>query len=593
MAGLAGDLGITVVNAILRYAFHGVLLWVDDVSRIALNVITFLGAAAIFRRGGMVAFGYLVAGRSQRLREALEASALWLVALASLLVLWTYPGYFRDALQRSFPVLQANEGVTAIWLGFGLACIALFTVEKLVRLPRRAIAIGALPGIVVAVACVGLQYVYVNGLASFDPLLPAAVIGAAAFLLGVPIAFTIATAALSYMVISQAHQLSSVAATSETGIENLLLVAIPFFLLAGALLQLGGIARRLADLLEAWCGHLPGGLLVTSVVAMYLFSGISGSKTADVAAVGSALKGAYEARGYPRHEAAAVLAASAAMGETVPPSIAMLILGSITTLSIGALFLAGIVPALVLAVGLIVAIVIRARGGRLPRGPRFRLRTALAAVPGATPALLVPVIVLSGILAGVTTPTEASSVAAVYGLVAAAVFYRATGPAEIWQLLREAALTAGMVLFILAAASLLAQAIVLDGLPDTLVSLFTSTGGRLAFLVVSVVGLVVLGAAFEGLPALLIFGPLLIPIAVHFGVNPLQYGILVIMAMGIGVFAPPIGVGLFVTAAIVEAPPHRTFKASAVYTGMLLVGLAIVAAFPEITLAVPHAFKLH
>jgi C4-dicarboxylate transporter, DctM subunit len=381
----------------------------------------------------------------------------------------------------------------------------------------------------------------------------------------------------------------SVPSTLGNGLASPLLAAIPFFMVAGVLMAATGMSRNLVGLIDHWVGHWRGGLLMTTVGTMYVFSGMSGSKTADIAAVGSVVREPLRERGYPPGETVAVLAASAVMGETVPPSIAMLVLGSITTLSISALFSAGLIPALVLAIALVGGIMLRARGRGLPKASvPFSFLTALRVVPASIPALLVPVIVIGSIIGGVTTPTEGSSVAVVYGLIAAAIVYRTLRPAILWQLLRDAAVTAGMILLILAAANLLTQAFVLDGLSQPVVAILTSTGSRLGFLVLTCVAMIVLGAVLEGLPALILFAPVLVPEAVRLGIDPIQFGILLIVSLGIGVFAPPIGVGLYIAAAIGGTSVADAIRPSLFYNLLLLIGLAVLISVPALTLFLPH-----
>ena len=218
-------------------------------------------------------------------------------------------------------------------------------------------------------------------------------------------------------------------------------------MVAGVLMEITAMARRLVETVQCWVGHWAGGLLMAEIVAIYIFSGISGSKSADMATIGAVMKAPMRARGYPAAEFAAVLCASAAMSETVPPSLAMLILGSVTSLSIGALFVAGIVPAIVLAAALIAAVVLRAaRRHGWDAGAPFRLRGALASLPPAIPALGVPVIVIGGIVGGLASPTEAGSFAVMYGLAAACLAVRSIGATGSTAAIRGATLTAGMIL---------------------------------------------------------------------------------------------------------------------------------------------------
>ena len=425
-----------------------------------------------------------------------------------------------------------------------------------------------------------------------DPLVPIAPILVIAFVAGAPIAIVLSLGGILYFLVTGLAPLVVVPAAFQAGIGSFVLLSIPFFMIAGALMDVTGMAARLIDMVEEWIGHWRGGLLLAEVVAMYIVSGMSGSKGADMATVGGIMKGPLRDRGYPPPESVAVLAAASAMGEVVPPSVALLILGSITTLSVGALFVAGIVPAALLAASLAAGIVLRSRAYDFPRGPAFDLRRALRSIPLALPALMVPLIVIGGIVGGVASPTEASSFAVVYGVVAAALVYGSIRLGTSWAGLRDATLLGGMVLFMVGAANLLSQAIVIDGLGRALAASFAALQDPAAFLLLSMAALVVIGFVLEGFPAILIAAPILLPVAERMAIDPLQYGILLVMAIGIGVFMPPVGIGFYVACAIGEAPAAATMRPSLIYTAFLLLGLIIAIVFPAVTLGLPHFFGM-
>jgi tripartite ATP-independent transporter DctM subunit len=271
----------------------------------------------------------------------------------------------------------------------------------------------------------------------------------------------------------------------------------------------------------------------------------------------------------------------------------MLILGSVTSLSISALFVAGIVPAMVLAATLILAVVLRSRrAGWRGAGP-FSLATAVRGLPGAVPALGVPVIVIGGIVGGVASPTESGSLAVVYGFVATALVFRRVGAASCYAAVREATLTSGMVLLMVAAANVLSQAIVVDGLGAAIGAALTQAHDPLLFLLLSMIALIVIGFLLEGFPAILIAAPIFLPAAERVGIEKLQFGILLIMATGIGVMMPPIGIGFHIACTVSDAPMNAAMRASFSYNLFLLLGLAIVVLIPGLTLFLPHAFGLH
>ncbi len=270
----------------------------------------------------------------------------------------------------------------------------------------------------------------------------------------------------------------------------------------------------------------------------------------------------------------------------------MLILGSVTSLSVGALFIAGFLPAAILAVTLIIGVIFRARKFGWPNGPPFNLMRALKSVPPALPALGVPVIVIGGLVGGVASPTESSSFAVVYGFLAALLFYRSVKFRACWLALREAALVSGMVLLMVGMANLLVQAIVIDGLGTTLASTFSGTAHPTVFLFLSVAALIVIGFVLEGFPAILIAAPILLPLATKVGVDPLQFGILIIMSTGIGVMMPPIGIGFYIACAIGEAPVNEAMRPAVYYNAFLILGVVFVILFPQITTWLPMVFGM-
>ena len=348
-----------------------------------------------------------------------------------------------------------------------------------------------------------------------------------------------------------------------------------------------GLTLPLAKLVDALIGHLRGGLLQVVVVTMYIFSGISGSKVADVAAVGTTMRNMLEERKYPRGEVVAVLSASAIMGETIPPSIVLLVLGSITTISTTTLFLAGFLPAAFLALVVMALVFVRARKQGGVASTKATWRTRGSATFFAIPTLLLPVGMVAGILSGFATPTEVSSVAVAYAFILAAA-YRRGSKRLLGDTLRETTTTAGMVLFIIAAASPLAQTLALAGVSQQIHDLMSSLGDSpVLFMLFTVVLLIIMGQLLEGLPAVLIFAPLLLPIATSFGVNPVQYAMVLIISMGIGSFAPPAGVGFYVACATGHETVEKSLRHFWPYLIAVFIGLLVLAAVPWFSTFLP------
>jgi tripartite ATP-independent transporter DctM subunit len=378
----------------------------------------------------------------------------------------------------------------------------------------------------------------------------------------------------------------------QAGISSFVMLSIPFFILAGYVMTEGGLSRRLTDFIISLVGRFRGGMLQVIVVSMYIMSGISGSKVADVAAVGTTMKNVMRRERYDSGETAAVLAACAIMGETVPPSIAMLVLASVTSLSIGTLFIAGLLPAAVMALCLMVLIFFRSRS-RAGETKKHSVGEITHAGVQAIPALIAPVILIGGIVSGVATPTEVSSTAVIYALLLSIFFYRSLRPGQLWRVMASTAAQAGMVLFITSTASTFSWSLTIAKMPQQIAALLSVFhGSATLFTLATIATLVVMGALLEGLPALLIFGPLLLPMAPNFGIDPLQYGLVMIIAMGLGAFSPPIGVGMFVTCSICETTMENATRHMLPYLVVLIIGLLLVAFVPWFSMVAPRLLNL-
>ena len=592
VAAIAFNIVMTFSNTMLRYLTNQDFSWATDAWAILISIITFLGAPAYFRRTTGMAYTALIDHAGGLRKQSLQACGLTIFLGVCLVALVAYPSFFAGQQGQQMAVMGISTGFVGIWLGIGLVLLSLFTIEKLARLDWRALRNGI--GVAVAIGAFTwlLRWAYDMGHVALDPfvlILPALIV---AFLAGTPVSGILALGGIMFFLITGDAPLAVIPSALQYGVASFVLLAVPFFRVAGIMMEITGMARRMVDMVQEWVGHLTGGLLMAEVIATYLFSGVSGSKAADVATVGTVMKGPMKEHGYPPTEFVAVLAASAAMAETVPPSVAMLILGSVSTLSVGALFIAGFLPAAILAGTLLIGVLIRSHIKRYRRGPRFDLRRALRSIPPALPAAGVPILVIGGLVGGIASPTESASFAVVYGFAAAAFIYRSLGWKNFYEALRDATLVAGMVLLMVAASNVLVQAIVIDGLGRTLASLLTVVSNPTVFLFVAVAALIVLGFVLEGFPAILIAAPIFLPIVTKLGIDPLQFGILLIMATGIGVMMPPVGIGFYIACAIGEAPINATMRPSIFYNVFLFLGLVIVILFPEITLWLPRQFGL-
>jgi tripartite ATP-independent transporter DctM subunit len=406
--------------------------------------------------------------------------------------------------------------------------------------------------------------------------------------LGVPLAFTLALTSLTYLVGIGGVSLIILPIKILGGVDAFVLLAIPLFILAGALMESGGISERIVDLATAIVGRVRGGLGMVAVVAEILFSGISGSTAADVSAISSLLVPSMRRAGYSGPESVSIVSAASAMGILVPPCLTMVVLGSLVNLSIVTLFLAGFIPAFILAGALIVLIAVRARRQGWPISDRTTGAHLARAARRAIVPMGLPVILFGGIFSGATTVTEAALIAVVYALVAG-LWLGGLRPATLGHQLTQSGTVTATTLWVLAAASAFAWILVREWVPQLLGEWIASIGaGRIGFLAITIAVFVFIGALLEGLPALLIFGPILFPISRAVGLDPVHYGIVIVAAMGIAFFLPPVGVGLSIAAGIGRVDMDDVTRTYMPYLWALLIGLALVAAFPVLTLVLPR-----
>jgi C4-dicarboxylate transporter DctM subunit len=404
--------------------------------------------------------------------------------------------------------------------------------------------------------------------------------------MGLPLAFTLALTSLTYLLGIGGVSLIILPIKILGGVDSFVLLAIPLFILGGALMESGGISERIVDLAMAIVGRVRGGLAMVAIVAEILFSGISGSTAADVSAISSLLVPSMRRAGYSGSESVSIVAAASAMGILVPPCLTMVVLGSLVNLSIVTLFLAGFIPAFILAAVLLLLIALRARRQKWPVSGRITRAHLLRAVRRAVVPTGLPVLLFGGIFSGATTVTEAALLAVVYALVAGVAMGGIRRSELVGQLAQSGIVTA-TTLWVLAAASAFAWILVREWVPQMLGELVVGAG-RVTFLSLTIVIFVVIGALLEGLPALLIFGPILFPISRAVGLDPVHYGIVIIAAMGIAFFLPPIGIGLSIAAGIARVDIDDVSRTYVPYLIALLLGLALIAAFPWLTLVLPR-----
>jgi tripartite ATP-independent transporter DctM subunit len=410
-------------------------------------------------------------------------------------------------------------------------------------------------------------------------------------LIATPVSFAMGLAAIVAIVWQGRTPLNTVVTQMTAGMDSFPLMAIPFFILAGELMERAGISERLVNLAKALVGHIRGGLGMVVIVGEYLFSGISGSTAADVSAVGSLLISPMERAGYSKGQAVAIVSAATAMGILVPPCIFMIVLASMTNQSIGAMFIAGFLPAVVIALGLIAYVYWKAGQLAIPREPRASARQLARAMGDGVVAMIMPGIIFGSIFGGITTVTEAAVVAVLYSAFVGLVVYKRFSVRDLPHILLTSTTNTAMVMFLVGTATVFSWILTVERVPQAIATLVTSVSASpWLFLAVSNLIFILFGAILEGLPALIVFVPVMYPIATQFGIDPLHYGILIIASIGIGVFLPPIGVGLFIACAIARMNIVDSARYMAPYLVILALGLLVVTYVPWFTLVLPRAF---
>ena len=367
------------------------------------------------------------------------------------------------------------------------------------------------------------------------------------------------------------------------GVDSFPLLAVPFFILAGELMNSGGISRRIIDMAQAWVGHIRGGLGFVTIAAAILMASMSGSALADTAALATILLPMMRKQGYPMNTSAGLVASGGIIAPIIPPSMPFVIYGVTTNTSISSLFLAGIVPGLIMAIGLIFAWKLELRKIKLPEGKPQPIRARLQATVKAFWAMLMPIIIIGGMKSGIFTPTEAAVVAAFYALVVALFIHREMKVVEIYEVLLRAAKTTGIVMFLCAGAQVASYMITLADLPGVLIDWLGPLveSPRLLVAVMMIVQ-VMIGMVLDLTPTILIFAPVMLPIAVKAGVDPVYFGLMFVLNGSIGLITPPVGTVLNVIAGVGKMPMHHVVKGVSPFLIVYLLILVLFVFFPQI-----------
>jgi tripartite ATP-independent transporter DctM subunit len=582
---VVAEIVILFAGVVARYGVQQPLIWSDELASILFLWLAMLGAAVAFRRSEHMRMTAVVAGAKPALRAYLDVVATC-AALAFLLLI-VRPAY-EYAYEESFittPALQIPNAWRAAALPTGICLMALFACLRLARVGDFKLVLRAGMSVALLIAVFWLATPWLRPLGNLNLVI--FFVGVAGFCVftGVPIAFGFGLSIFGYLALTTHTPLMVLVGRMDEGMSHLILLAVPLFVFLGLLIEMTGMARAMVAFLASLLGHVRGGLHYVLVGAMYLVSGISGSKAADMAAVAPVLFPEMKLRGAKPGDLVALLAATGAQTETIPPSLVLITIGSVTGVSISALFTGGLLPGVVLAITLSALVWWRYRGEDLGHVKRATGGEIARSFVIALPALALPFVIRAAVVEGVATATEVSTIGIVYGIIIGLLVYRRFDWRRLMPMLIETACLSGAILLIIGTATGMAWGLTQSGFSRALAAAMTGLpGGSAAFVAVSIVAFTILGSVLEGIPAIVLFGPLLFPIARAVGVHEVHYAMIIILAMGIGLFAPPFGVGYYAACAIGRVDPAEGIRPIWGYMLALLVGLIVVAIFPWISI---------
>jgi tripartite ATP-independent transporter DctM subunit len=575
---------VLLLGVTSRYVLHQPLVWSDELASILFLWLAMLGSIVAFQRGEHMRMTAIVGKLEPRRRAFLDLIAI--AAAIAFLGFVVHPAYefAQDEVFVTTPAMGIANSWRAAALPIGLGLMLLIGLLQIFRIGRLKDA--ALALLIVAAVCGAMALVgpALKSLGNWNLLLFFVVGVGAMVLLGLPIAFSFGLATFAYIALTTNTPTVVVVGRMDEGMSHLILLAVPLFVLLGLLIEMTGIARAMVTFLANLLGHVRGGLSYVLIGAMYLVSGISGSKAADMAAVAPALFPEMRKRGAKPGDLVALLSATGAQTETIPPSLVLITIGSATGVSIAALFTGGLLPGIVVGVTLGALVWWRYRGEDLSGVRKASGRDIGKSLLVAIPALALPVIIRAAVVEGIATATEVSTIGIVYAVAVGLLVYRQFDWKRVYPMLVSTAALSGSILFIIGAATGMAWALTQSGFSTALAEAMKALpGGASTFMAVSVVAFIILGSVLEGIPAIVLLGPLLFPIARQVGIHEVHYAMVVTLAMGIGLFAPPFGVGYYAACAISRIHPNEGMKPILGYMVALFVGVVFVAAIPWIS----------
>jgi tripartite ATP-independent transporter DctM subunit len=567
-----------------RYVFSIPVVWIDEVASISFLWLAMLGSAIAIDRNEHLRLTLFTGMFPRRAQAFIHTFALLIMATFLLVMLQPAVEYVMEEWYVTSPALNIPNSFRVSAIAFGIFAMLGLVVSYALKTSTIRNLVVATALIAAITGAFWLLSPVLLRLGNINILIFLVGVVAACLVMGVPIAFCFGIGTLAFLAFSTRVPIFVMIGRMDEGMSSIILLSVPIFVFLGCILDATGMGKAIVDFLASLLGHVRAGMSYVLLGSLFLVSGISGSKVSDMATVAPALFPEMKRRGHQPREMIALLATGAAMADTVPPSIVLIVLGSVAGVSIAGLFTSGFVVAMVLLAVLAALARMKASGEHLRDVRRAPFGTIWRTMLIAAPALVLPFIIRSAVGGGVATATEVSTIAVLYALIIGIFLYGGIGWRTFYGMLVETAALSGAILLILGTALAMAWALTQTGFAQQLAVLMSGLpGGWIIFMAVTIVVFLILGCVLEGLPAIVLMAPLMFPIAKNLGINDIHYSMVVVTAMNIGLMAPPIGIGFYIACKIGNVSPDEAMGAIWPYIFALLVGLVLIAAIPAIS----------
>jgi tripartite ATP-independent transporter DctM subunit len=576
---------LLLANVVFRYGLRDPLLWGDELASLLFVWLAMLGAVIALRRGEHMRLTTFLSKMSPEKHRFFDTLGSALVLTFMILLMAPAWEYVIEEWPITTPALEIPHAFRVASLALGFTLMLLVGISRLMARAAFADLLSAAAIIGAGALALFLGRSILAPLGGGNLVLFFVLGVTFMVMIGVPIMTAFGLSTIAYLcTVTDIPTIVAVGRIDE-GMSGLILLSVPLFVFLGALIEAMGMAEAMIAVLASLIGHVRGGLSYVLLGAMYLVSGISGSKAADMAAVAPALFPNMKKRGEDEGELVAMLSSSGAMSETIPPSLVLITIGSVTGISIAALFTGGFMPAVVGAIAMAVVIWFKNRKKHPEQIDRATGHEIWRAFVYALPAIALPFLIRTVVVEGIATATEVATIGVAYTFAVGLIVYRKFDWRRLFPILVDTASLSGAILLIIGCATSMAWALTQSGFSMQLAGFMAAVpGGALGFLVVSAIAFVLLGSFLEGIPAIVLFGPLLFPVARLAGIHEVHYAMVAVFAMGLGLFAPPFGVGFYAACAIGKVKPELAMRRVWPYLGALFAALMLIVVFPWISI---------